>query len=34
MTIIEGDIVGYVDVFDVGISLHACGSATDISIEK
>jgi hypothetical protein len=32
--IIQGDIEDFNDKFDVGISLHACGPATDITIEK
>lgn len=30
----EDDIENFHDVFDIGISLHACGGATDVSIKK
>lgn len=34
VTIIQGNIEDFNSEFDVGVSLHACGSATDTTIEK
>lgn len=30
----EADIESFDELFDLGISLHACGSATDVVIQK